>query len=142
MSMSTTFTLHGSYTLICCGVQGCGMQFAVESGLQEKWQQTGQGFYCPNGHSISYTNSLNAALKREVTQKQAYIDRVETDLRLARERRDRAEKTAAIVKGQSRALKKRVACGVCPCCKRSFQNLHRHMAGQHPGYGQPEAATK
>jgi hypothetical protein len=31
-------------------------------------------------------------------------------------------------------LKQRVANGVCPCCHRSFVNLHRHMAGQHPDY--------
>jgi hypothetical protein len=31
-------------------------------------------------------------------------------------------------------IKKRVAAGVCPCCNRSFKDLARHMAGQHPDY--------
>lgn len=27
-----------------------------------------------------------------------------------------------------------VGAGVCPCCNRTFKNLARHMAGQHPGF--------
>jgi hypothetical protein len=32
---------------------------------------------------------------------------------------------------------RRVASGVCPCCTRSFQNLARHMDGEHPNYVPP-----
>lgn len=32
------------------------------------------------------------------------------------------------------------ACGVCPCCNRSFTNVRRHMTSQHPDYTIPEPA--
>jgi hypothetical protein len=28
--------------------------------------------------------------------------------------------------------------GVCPCCKRTFENLARHMKGQHPTFAGAE----
>jgi hypothetical protein len=31
-------------------------------------------------------------------------------------------------------IKNRVGHGVCPCCTRSFQNLARHMASEHPTF--------
>lgn len=41
-------------------------------------------------------------------------------------------------KGQNTRLKNRIAAGVCPCCNRSFQNVARHMAGQHPDFQKHE----
>lgn len=38
-------------------------------------------------------------------------------------------------------MKNRVANGVCPCCNRHFENLERHMKGQHPDF-QPEAGEE
>lgn len=29
---------------------------------------------------------------------------------------------------------RRIAAGVCPCCRRSFTDLARHMSSQHPDY--------
>jgi DNA repair exonuclease SbcCD ATPase subunit len=34
-----------------------------------------------------------------------------------------------------RNLKARIKNGICPCCKRSFVQLARHMATKHPEYG-------
>lgn len=42
------------------------------------------------------------------------------------------------VKGEVTKLKKRIANGVCPCCKRSFCNLAAHMKTQHPEYTKEE----
>ena len=43
--------------------------------------------------------------------------------------RDRALR---IVKRQARLSE----AGACPCCKRTFQQLARHMAAKHPEQGQ------
>jgi hypothetical protein len=43
----------------------------------------------------------------------------------ARVRAEKAEEAKA-------RLEKRVRSGLCPCCKRSFVNLKRHMATKHP----------
>jgi len=54
--------------------------------------------------------------------------------RIAGELRSQKFKTMAERSARVR-LKKRIACGVCPCCKRTFTNLARHISGQHPEYG-------
>ena len=33
-----------------------------------------------------------------------------------------------------RRYRMRVGCGVCPCCRRQFQDLKRHMHRQHPSW--------
>jgi hypothetical protein len=37
-------------------------------------------------------------------------------------------------------LRKRVANGVCPCCKRKFSNVVLHMRQEHPEYPASEKA--
>jgi Fe-S oxidoreductase len=45
----------------------------------------------------------------------------------------RAQKAAKTrIKNDRDRIKTRVANGVCPHCNRTFQNLARHMASQHP----------
>ncbi|WP_159103999.1 hypothetical protein [Rhodopseudomonas sp. B29] len=51
-----------------------------------------------------------------------------------RDQREAAERRAAAARGQVTKIKNRVGHGVCPCCNRTFANLARHMAGEHPGY--------
>lgn len=41
---------------------------------------------------------------------------------------------ASYARGQLTKLKRRVSNGVCPCCNRSFADLHRHMTEKHPDY--------
>lgn len=40
----------------------------------------------------------------------------------------------AAARGQVTRLKRRAANGVCPCCTRTFADLKRHMANQHPDF--------
>lgn len=44
------------------------------------------------------------------------------------------KRSAAAYKGAATRLKNRAKAGVCPCCNRTFQNLARHMASQHPDH--------
>lgn len=59
--------------------------------------------------------------------------------RLAAER-DQAEASARAYKGAATKARKRAKAGTCPCCKRTFQQLARHMASQHPDF-EPDAVT-
>lgn len=107
----------------------CGVLFAVPEHMLDTRRADGKTFYCPNGHPLHY-GSENARLKREL---EAARDRT------ARERamRDQAEASLRATKGVVTKQRKkllRVAAGVCPCCNRTFKDLARHMAGQHPGY--------
>jgi len=108
----------------------CGVIFAVPTSFDQRRRSDGQTFYCPNGH-------------RRVYQ--------ETDVQRERKARERAEDGPTAGAGDGGGTdatastppavtlpddwRDRIACSV-----RSFQNLHKHMAGQHPGYVEgPEA---
>ncbi|MFB3077027.1 MAG: hypothetical protein ACE1Y4_03380 [Lysobacterales bacterium] len=73
---------------------------------------------------------LRIMLKEEedgLCRERARHDQTRADLE-ATELSRRAHKAAAT------RIKNRVARGVCPCCNRSFTNLHRHMESKHPNY--------
>ena len=105
----------------------CGCIFGVPAGFTEQRRKDKRDFYCPNGHSMSYTESEADKLRRErdrLTQRLAQKDDEIKDL----ENRRRA------AFGQVTKLRKRIGNGVCPCCTRSFTNLQRHMKTEHPDF--------
>jgi len=55
-----------------------------------------------------------------------------------RERAERTERRLSAQKGVTTRIKNRVANGVCPCCKRSFTDLRRHMETKHPKYAETD----
>lgn len=129
--MSDTLTYVGELVVVTCW---CGMRHAVPEELddfQARQRRDGRdqtAIYCPLGHThiragegeaATLRKQLELARNREATVR-AELDQTEASLRAH--------------KGVATKLRKRVAAGVCPCCNRTFQNLSRHMAGQHPDY--------
>ena len=47
-----------------------------------------------------------------------------------------AERSNRALRGHLTRQRKRAAAGMCPCCRRTFENVARHMESQHPGYGE------
>lgn len=129
----------GGYTQLvtetCCN---CGVMFAMPEALQERaLRQRGPGgcqFYCPNGHPQHYTGKTDLEKANERLQWER-----ERAARLSAEL-DQTTASLRAQRGVTTKLKRRIAGGVCPCCKRSFKNLHRHMAGQHPEFAEATAA--
>lgn len=112
----------------------CGIQFAIPGvldALRHRQHDNGlqvQVVFCPMGHQLvpsgeQEIDRVRRALARERARHEA-----------TRKERDRAEAQRRAEKAAKTKLKKRVGAGVCPCCKRSFQNLGRHMKGQHPEF--------
>lgn len=108
-----------------CG--GCGIAFAVPETWRAEKQKSGGGWYCPNGCSRVYRKSD--------------VDRAQEELRAERERHERtlarlndAEAERAKVERKLKQQQRRHAAGTCPCCKRTFQQLARHMKSKHPTY--------
>lgn len=99
-------------------------------------------FFCPHGHGAVFLKgeSETAKLRRErdrLKQEQAWY---EQRLSETKDERDRAVRKTAAARGQITKLKKRAANGVCPCCNRTFADLAKHMAGQHPNFiAEPDA---
>lgn len=106
----------------------CGIVFGLDEQFAARRRKDGRLFYCPNGHGLSWKKSLDdEALKRRLASAEANVTHL-------RDQRDAAERSARSYKGQVTKIKRRVGKGVCPCCNRTFQDLARHMAGQHPDY--------
>ena len=115
-------------TLELTSCPACSMQFAVPTGWLDNRRETGNGFHCPNGHSLSFAGEIDR-LRKALTAEQASKAALKDQLQAA-------ERSASAARGQVTKLRKRIANGVCPCCHRTFANLARHMASKHPEEGQ------
>jgi len=121
-------------TLTCWAREGCGIQFAVPQRFDQACREHGSTFYCPRGHRLHYGEGEVARLIRERDAERKKKEWAEQDAKRARERADTARHAEKIAKGKLKAHAERVKKGVCPCCKRSFQNLKRHMDTKHPNW--------
>jgi len=114
---------------LACGE--CGITFAVPiRWIKERRDHSGE-FYCPNGHVRVFRESEVDRLRREVRQANESRDWYKRQV----EARD---KQLAASRGQMTKLRNRIQRGVCPECRRSFENLRRHMVTQHPQLALPE----
>lgn len=131
----------------------CGMPFGFAADLMAELRRTGKTFYCPIGHTLSFGNTLNDKLKVEKEKRkevEAQLKKATRLLEVAGNRADffedvyereleekrEAKKALANTRRALTNTKKRIAHGTCPCCRRTFQNLQRHMANQHPDYAE------
>ena len=106
-------------TQISCG--DCGGTYAINERYRQQKYEKGQSWNCPYCRcGWGYEKGENQILREQVE-----AEKRRTQLALARENEERAEKEKA-----ERKLK-RVSKGVCPECKRTFHNLARHMACKH-----------
>lgn len=103
----------------------CGVVFGTPNGFIDNRRHDKREFFCPNGHPLSYRESVSEKLQRELNQ---YKQREAMLLEQKQEQVNRALKAERQVKG----LKKRASAGTCPCCSRTFANMAEHMKTQHP----------
>lgn len=102
----------------------CNITFAVP----EEWlgirRDTGESFWCPNGHSLAFKETAEQRLAKALEAERARVEfwRVEAD---------REKRAASVAKGRATKLRKRAEAGVCPHCTRSFVQLARHVKAKH-----------
>lgn len=126
----------------------CGVQFGVPIGYTARRREDKQTFYCPNGHSMAYSESEADRLRTErdrlaqrIAQRDDEIKDKQAEIERQRALNEAAWRRVSAAKGQITKLKNRAAKGVCPCCNRHFTNLERHMHSQHPGFvAEPDAS--
>ena len=105
----------------------CGTHFSMQDGLEARRREDGAGFYCPNGHPLSFKESEVKRLSRLLRGAEETAER-------ERRWREGAERRVAAQKGVATRLRKRIVAGACPFgCHRTFVNLARHVASKHPG---------
>lgn len=115
----------------------CGITFAMPKQFDEEKQRegaSGDGFYCPNGHCRAYKETTVVILERQLAREKQRTDQLAAETKDLRNRKAAVERTLTATRGVVTRIKNRVKNGVCPCCNRSFANLHRHMQSQHPGF--------
>lgn len=144
MKRGDTFTNYQEMVVeTCCS---CGMSFAMTAefkrqkldarGTKDAW------FYCPAGHNQYYLGKTDAQkLQEQLDEERRLRQRAEqtTAMWIDAEREASEEAKyhrhrAAAYKGHATRITKRAKAGVCPCCNRTFQQLARHMATQHPTF--------
>lgn len=121
----------------CCD---CGTPFGIGREFQKARRADERTFYCPNGHAQHYPKPK----RTEADRLREQLDAARSLAQRERERRESAERSARAHKGVATRVKNRAAHGVCPVpsCKRSFANVARHVAGQHPDFTTALEATR
>ena len=118
--MSSVYSTSETITLErhTCGT--CGIIFAVPFDWINERRKTAGSIHCPNGCKRSWVESEADKVRKELREAKCEILRKEQKILDEREAKDEAERKLRMV---SR--------GVCPCCKRTFSNLARHMKTKH-----------
>ena len=139
MANTITSTEPQKLVIVTCW---CGIRHAVPESLRKNQLREHNdglkptGIFCPLGHTwIPAGNSKHELLQHELQRERASHDQQRANLR---DRLERAKRQTAAQKAAKTRLKNRVAAGVCPCCNRHFENLARHMTGQHPGFAKSD----
>jgi hypothetical protein len=107
----------------------CHIPFGLPEDFETRARRTHETFYCPNGHGQAWTGTSDLEQARQRARS------LETRLTHVKDQLEATERSLIGHKAAKTRLKNRIAAGVCPCCNRQFQNLHRHMTGQHPDFG-------
>lgn len=107
----------------------CGGLYAITEEFRAACQQSGRGWHCPYCRGLtSYSGTTEADRLR--ADLKAERDRKEKALARENEERQRADKAERALKLHKTKAKN----GTCPCRKRTFSQLQRHMANKHPDY--------
>jgi sRNA-binding protein len=130
----STITKTVELTTISCGE--CGGTYAIAERYRAQCQAEAKLWNCPycqtrwgypGKTAVEKERDRVAEANRQLARERASHDQTRAD-------RDHKEAQRRAERGAKTKLKKRVAAGVCPCCNRTFQDLSRHMAGQHPDF--------
>lgn len=131
-----TYTI-GAHSITVMDCPRCGEVFGVLESTTDVRRRDGKSFYCPHGHTMSY--SIGETLQqRELKEAKRRAEQAERELAEQRRMREWAESrakganiSAGHAKAQLRRTIERVHAGVCPHCHRTFRQLAAHMQTKH-----------
>jgi hypothetical protein len=115
-----------------CECTTCGVIVVGPQVISRLARENGREFWCINGHSNRFGKTAVQKLEDQLAAKARELETERSRVAAARAKADLAERSAAAHKGKVTEIQNRIQNGVCPCCKRSFTNLRRHMATKHP----------
>jgi hypothetical protein len=131
----TTLSYSETLTVVHCH---CGIAVGIPQNLARVMHDEGESkhAYCPLGHRFVFGDSY----KEKLETARAELERAQRRAQATRELLHAEERSHSATRGHLTRTKKRVGNGVCPCCKRSFENLARHMTSKHPDYKKENGA--
>lgn len=127
--------LETEYKTITC--YKCQVLFAVTAKHKQRLLDTGDSFWCPNGHSQCYTESTVQKKERKIKELERQVSSANARKSFWMDQANAEARSNSTLKGHLTRKKnqlEKVKNGVCPCCNRFFKNLHRHMTNQHPDF--------
>ena len=119
------FTTTATYKVYGCN--DCDVSFGIEWNVAQRMERQHENVYCPRGHRMRFCDET------ELDRLRARSLRLESQIEFERNSRRNAETVAKRERTRRKNVEKRIAKGVCPCCRRHFVNVERHMASKHPG---------
>lgn len=105
----------------------CFIHYAAPELLFEKKMEKGGNWFCPNGHSLVFTETEVDKLKKQLESERTRVEFFKREAEGAKKQEHAAKAVAAKVKKKLA----RVENGVCPQCNRTFANVARHMQTKH-----------
>lgn len=124
-----------TFTVIDCG--SCGGSYALSKRFVDERYKYGGHWTCPYckcGWGYSKENTELAREKERANKAERSRDHAWDAARKERENHRRTEARRRAEKAAKTRLKNKISKGQCPCCRRNFDNLARHMANQHPDF--------
>ena len=116
----------------------CSGTYAMSAQYMARRRDDGFSWHCPYcKQGTSFRTSKVTKLEKELARQKNATKYQRQEKEMYLRQRDTLERSRNGMKGvlvREQNKLKRVRNGVCPCCNRSFVNLQRHMAGQHPKY--------
>lgn len=120
----------------------CGTVFGIAKRMCDALRNSGDKFYCPNGHAQVFRYGDIDRLKQQKAELEKRLKNAldgQEFYKAEAETRARELKTA---RSALTRLKNRTAEGLCPCCGKKFVVLEKHMARVHPDYVAKEEAEE
>lgn len=118
-----------SLTALDCGA--CSVVFAMPDRFDKERREDGKAFYCPNGHQLTYNGEITQ-LREKLRSAERDRDWFKTAEKEQRQAKEMTEASLRATKGVVTKMRKRAIAGSCQFCHRTFANVARHVAGQHP----------
>lgn len=109
----------------------CGVEFAITGDYEKRRREDKKTFHCPNGH-IQYFPGKTPD-EREIEELKSQLASETSARKWAETRAKGAAVKAGKAKAEKARLERRVNCGVCPHCSRTFRQLAAHMKTKHSG---------
>ncbi len=116
--------------VLWCNCVECGIGVYGPHGFHRSRSRDHKRFYCLNGHWQYFPGESDIERER---QKRELAERERDNARFFLQSEEHSHRAT---RGHLTRVKKRIANGVCPCCKRSFPGgrLQRHIESKHPGW--------